>query len=466
MRKSWTTSGTALHLALPPAGPRRDALEIALRAAIRDGRLAAGSRLPSTRALAVDLGIARGTVVEAYAQLIAEGYLDARRGAGTWVAALGLAGVPAAPRARPAARPPRFDYHPGQPDLSAFPRAAWAAALRRGFRTAADSTLGYGDPRGRPELREELALYLMRARGAVADPEHVVLCCGFRHGLSLVSRALRAQGGAKRIAIEDPCAPPHRAAAAAAGADLVPLPVDSDGARTDLLHDLKVDAAVIGPAHQYPLGVVLQAARRAAAVDWARATGGVIVEDDYDAELRYDRQPIGALQALAPDHVAYGGTASKTLVPGLRLGWLLLPARLLEPVLAIRAVEDVHVPATDQIAFAELLRSGAFERHVRRMRARYGARRERLLSILAGRAPAVRPAGAAAGLSVLLDLPDHGPDAAELCARAAERSMRLYGPAGRNAVLVGFGALSEHDAEAGLRALGNLLAESYRRRSK
>ena len=293
-----------------------------------------------------------------------------------------------APRARPAARPPRFDYHPGQPDLSAFPRAAWTAALRKGLRTVADSTLGYGDPRGRPELREELALYLIRARGAVADPEHTVLCCGYRHGLSLVSRALRAQG-AKRIAIEEPCAPPHRTAAAAAGAALVPLAVDGDGARTDLLHDLNVDAAVIGPAHQYPLGVVLKAPRRAAAVDWAPASG-VIVEDDYDAELRYDRQPIGALQALAPDHVAYGGTASKTLVPGLRLGWLLLPARLLEPVLAIRAVEDVHVPATDQIAFAELLRSGAFERHVRRMRARYRTRRERLLSILADRAPAVR----------------------------------------------------------------------------
>jgi GntR family transcriptional regulator / MocR family aminotransferase len=453
MHDSWTTL-VSQH------GPRRDALETALRSAIRAGRLAPGSRLPSTRALALDLGIARGTVVEAYTQLHAEGYLGARRGAGTWVADLGLSSAEPAPRARLAARPPRFDLHPGQPDLSAFPRAAWSAALRRGLRAAADSTLGYGDPRGRPELRAELALYLTRARGAVADPEHVVLCCGFRHGLSLVSRALRAQR-AKRIAIEDPCAPPHRAAAAASGVQLVPLAVDERGARTDLLAGLRVDAAVLGPAHQYPLGVVLQPERRAAAVEWARATEGVIVEDDYDAELRYDRQPVGALQALAPEHVAYGGTASKTLVPGLRLGWLLLPARLLEPVLALREVEDVHVPATDQIAFAELLHSGAYERHVRRVRTRYRARRDRLVTMLAERAPAVTPTGAAAGLRVLLDLPAGGPTARELCELASKRSLRLYEVEGRNAVLVGYGALPEYDADAGLRALSDLLASAY-----
>src|SRR2546421_6648087 len=249
MQDSWTTSGTELHLALAQTGARREALETALRTAIRDRRLLAGSRLPSTRALALDLGIARGTVVEAYAQLTAEGYLAARRGAGTWVAALGPAAPAAAARAAPEARPPRFDYHPGQPDLSAFPRAAWTASLRRGLRGVPDSTLGYGDPRGRPELREELALYLTRARGALVDPGRVVVCCGFRHGLSLVSRALRAQG-AKRIAIEDPCAAPHRAAASTAGVVLVPLAVDERGARTDLLSELRVDAAVIGPAHQ------------------------------------------------------------------------------------------------------------------------------------------------------------------------------------------------------------------------
>jgi GntR family transcriptional regulator/MocR family aminotransferase len=445
---------------LPPRGPRRQALEAALRSAIREGRLTAGTRLPSTRALAVDLGIARGTVVEAYAQLGAEGYLGAKRGAGTWVAALRVdLPVPAA-NAAPALRRPRFDFHPGQPDLSAFPRAAWVAALRRGLREASDSTLGYGDPRGRPELRRQLALYLTRARGAAADPERLVVCCGFRHGLSLVSRALHARG-ATRIAIEEPCAPPHRAAAAASGARLVPLPVDERGARTDLLRTLRVDAAVLGPAHQFPLGVVLQPDRRSAAIEWARTSAGVIIEDDYDAELRYDRQPVGALQALAPERVVYGGTASKTLIPGLRLGWLLLPAELLEPVLELRAVEDVHVPATDQIAFAELLRSGAYDRHIRRMRARYRARRSRLIRMLADRAPAVTPTGAAAGLRVLLDLPARGPTAAELCGLAAAQGLQLYRVEGRNAVLVGYGALSEHETDAGLLALCDVLAKSY-----
>jgi GntR family transcriptional regulator / MocR family aminotransferase len=460
MSKTWTTSGPDLLLALAPRGPRREALETALRSAIREGRLAAGSRLPSTRALALDLGIARGTVVEAYAQLGAEGYLGARRGAGTWVAELSLDRPASGAQAAPVARPPRFDFHPGQPDLSAFPRAAWVRALRRGLREAPDATLGYGDPRGRRELREQLALYLTRARGAVADPERLVVCCGFRHGLSLVSRALHVRG-TRRIAMEQPCAPPHRAAAAASGARLVALPVDERGARTDLLRTLRVDAAVLGPAHQYPLGVVLQPDRRASAIEWARASGRVVIEDDYDAELRYDRQPVGALQALAPEHVAYGGTASKTLIPGLRLGWLLLPEDLLAPVLALREVEDVHVPATDQIAFAELLRSGAYDRHVRRMRVRYHARRDRLVRMLAERAPAVTPSGAAAGLRVLLDLPRDGPTAAELCDRGAAQSLALYPVEARNAILVGYGALSEHDAEAGLEALCDLLAEAY-----
>jgi GntR family transcriptional regulator/MocR family aminotransferase len=460
MSKTWTTSGPDLLLSLAPRGPRREALETALRSAIRDGRLAPGSRLPSSRALALDLGIARGTVVEAFAQLGAEGYLGARRGAGTWVAKLPLDRPPSGAQAEPVARPARFDFHPGQPDLSAFPRAAWVRALRRGLRDAPDATLGYGDPRGRPELREELALYLTRVRGAVADPERVVVCCGFRHGLSLVSRALHARG-ARRIAMEHPCAPPHRAAASASGARLVPLPVDERGARTELLRRLRVDAAVLGPAHQYPLGIVLQPERRAAAIEWARAFGRVVIEDDYDAELRYDRQPVGALQALAPEHVVYGGTASKTLIPGLRLGWLLLPEYLLAPVLELRAVEDVHVPATDQVAFAELLRSGAYDRHVRRMRARYRMRRERLVRMLAERAPAVTPSGAAAGLRVLLDLPRRGPTAAELCDRAAAQSLALYPVEDRNAILVGYGALSEFDAEAGLEALCDLLAEAY-----
>jgi GntR family transcriptional regulator/MocR family aminotransferase len=464
MRDSWTTSPT-LHLALDPRRPRRGALETSLRAAIREGRLGAGTRLPSTRALAIDLGLARGTVVAAFAQLQAEGYLDAHHGAGTWVAEVAVAAPNTAARVETAPSAPRFSFHPGLPDLTAFPHAAWASALRRGLREAPASSLGYGDPRGRPELREALAAYLARARGAVADPELVVVCAGFRHGLSLLSRALQAQG-LGRIAMEDPCLSVHRDVAAAAGLRVVPLPVDGRGARTDLLGATRAGAAVLGPAHQYPLGAVLHPERRAAAVAWARAGDGFLIEDDYDAELRYDRQPVGALQALDPEHVAYAGTASKTLAPGLRLGWLLLPPALIEPVVALRKVEDVHVPAPDQIAFAELLRSGAFERHVRRMRARYRTRRDRLVAMVAARAPTVTPVGISAGLRVLLELPPDGPSAEELADRASWQSIELFpvgryhhdGRPARDGVVVGYAALPEHAFAAGLTALGDLLA--------
>jgi len=460
MPKSWTTSAT-LHLVLEP-GPRRSGLEGALRAAIRDGRLTAGTRLPSTRALAQDLGLARGTVVEAFAQLQAEGYLDSRRGAGTWVAAVAAPTATAAP-ARATERPPRFSWHPGLPDLTEFPHAAWTSALRRGLREAPAASLGYGDPRGRRELREALAGYLARARGSVADPELIVVTAGFSHGLALLARALRARG-VTRIAMEDPCLTEHREIATAAGLHVAPIAVDGRGARTERLAATGAGAALLAPAHQFPLGTVLHPERRAAAVAWARATGAVLIEDDYDAELRYDRQPVGALQALDPDHVVYAGTASKTLAPGLRLGWLLLPRPLLGPVCALRA--DGHVPATEQIAFAGLLRSGAFERHVRRMRGRYRARRDRLVAMLAASAPAIEPVGISAGLRVLLELPRDGESGAELARRGRERSIELFpvapyhhdGRATRDGVVAGYAALPAHAFDAGLAALGDLLA--------
>ncbi len=401
MSHHWTTSGPDLHLALAAGGTRHAALETALRVAIRDGRLAAGTRLPSTRALAGDLGLARGTVVEAFAQLSAEGYLEARHGAGTWVADLSLAAASRPPRQERRVRAPRFGFGPGVPDLTAFPQAAWTSALRQGLRGTAAATLGYGDPRGRRDLREQLASYLARARGVHADPELVVVCAGFRHGLSLIARTLRA-GGAETLAMEDPCVPQHRAVAALAGLELAPLPVDARGARTDLLAAGSASVAVLSPAHQFPTGVLLHPDRRAAAVAWATASGGVIVEDDYDGELRYDRQPVGALQALAPEHVVYGGTASKTLAPGLRLGWLVVPPHLVDPIVSLRAAEDVHASAVDQIALCQLLRSGVYERHVRRMRARYRSRRDRLVAMLAERAPVLAPVGISAGLAVLL----------------------------------------------------------------
>jgi GntR family transcriptional regulator/MocR family aminotransferase len=462
---SWTTSATTLELALEPNRPRRAALEAALRAAIRESRLVAGTRLPSSRALAADLGLARGTVVEAYAQLQAEGYLNSRRGAGTWVADVALAAPTAPARADVAPRTPRFSFNPGLPDLAAFPRTAWANALRRGLREAPASSLGYGDPRGREELRIALAGYLARARGVVADPELVVVCAGFSHGLSLLARALRRRG-VQRIAMEDPCFWLHRSIARTGGLDVVPMPVDARGAQTATLFASDAGAALLTPAHQFPLGALLHPDRRASAVAWARETGGILIEDDYDAELRYDRPPVGALQALEPDHVVYAGTTSKTLAPGLRLGWLLLPPALLEPVVRLRTTEDVHVPAPEQIAFGELLVSGAFERHVRRMRSHYRARRDRLLGMLATRTPTVTPVGISAGLRVLLELPPGSPSGDELVELGAKRSLDLFpvgpcyhgGRARREGLVVGYAALPDHAFESGLEALGDLLS--------
>jgi GntR family transcriptional regulator/MocR family aminotransferase len=456
-----------LELVLQQRGPRRAALEAALRAAIREQRLAPGQRLPSTRTLAYDLGIARGTVVEAYAQLEAEGYLTARHGAGTWVADVAVAAPGAVRLVEPVASPARFNFNPGLPDLAAFPRAAWTSALRRALRDAPAPTLGYGDPRGRVELREALAAYLARARGAVADPELIVVCGGFVHGLSLVSRVLYAQG-VRRIAMEDPCLWWHREVASAAGLEVVPVPVDERGARTEMLSGSGAGAMFLAPAHQFPLGALLHPERRTAAIGWARATAGLVIEDDYDAELRYDRQPVGALQALDPEHVAFAGTTSKTLAPGLRLGWLLLPHTLVDPVVALRRVEDVHVPAPDQLAFSQLLLSGAFERHVRRMRARYRVRRDRLLAMLAERAPTATPVGISAGLRVLLELPAEAPSADELAERAEQQSIELMpvsrcyhsGKATRDGLVIGYAALPEHAFESGVTALGDFLEAS------
>jgi GntR family transcriptional regulator/MocR family aminotransferase len=440
-----------------------------LRAAIREQRITPGQKLPSTRTLAHDLGIARGTVVEAYAQLAAEGYLTARHGGGTWVAAVAVAAPRTPRRVDPAAGGAgfTFNFNPGLPDLAAFPRSAWTSALRRALRDAPASTFGYGDPRGQVELREALAAYLARARGAIADPELIVVCAGFVHGLSLLSRVLHAQG-VRRIAMEDPCLWRHRDVAGAAGLQVVPLPVDELGARTELLDVTDAGAVFLAPAHQFPLGAVLHPDRRSAAIAWARTTTSLLIEDDYDAELRYDRQPVGALQALDPEHVAFAGTTSKTLAPGLRLGWLLLPRALIEPVVALRLVEDVHVPAPEQLAFAELLLSGAFERHVRQMRTRYRARRDRLLAMLAERAPTATTVGVSAGLRVLLELPAEAPSADALTERAAQQCIELFpvgrcyhgGRATRDGLVIGYAALPEHAFERGLAALGDFLEAS------
>jgi GntR family transcriptional regulator / MocR family aminotransferase len=462
MEKSWASS-LDLLVPLEGGGGRRAALERAIRDAVRAGRLGAGERLPSSRALARDLGLARGTVAEAYGQLAAEGYLSTRPGAPTRVAAGLHPAEPngAAPDPLPSPPRPRFDLRAGLPDVGAFPRSAWARTLRRALADAPDDALAGGDPRGRAELRGALASYLGRTRGVLADPERIVVTSGFTQGLLGLCRALREEG-VRFLAMEDPCLWHQRDIAAGAGLRVAPLAVDDEGAVPEV--PAGAGAAVVTPAHQFPLGATLAPARRSALVGWARDNGALVVEDDYDGEFRYDRQPVGALQGLDPEHVVYAGTASKTLAPALRLGWLVLPRRLIQSVAEAKQLLG-GTPNLEQLALAELIRSGAFDRHVRRMRQRYRRRRDLLLELLAKRASKLRTRGVAAGLHLVLELPGGGDREDELLARAAERSLGLLGLGPfwhgarpeRQGLVVGYAASPEHNYRRSLHVLGDVL---------
>ncbi|BCJ38779.1 GntR family transcriptional regulator [Actinocatenispora thailandica] len=458
MSEPWSIPGVDLHVDLGTGG-RREGLTDALREAVRAGRLAPGTRLPASRVLAADLGLSRGTVTAAYSQLAAEGYLVARPGAGTVVAPRA-----AAAHRRPAAAPPRppvrYDLRPGLPDLSAFPRRDWLASARAALAAADHAALGWGDPRGHPELRAELAGYLGRVRDVRTEPDAVMVCAGFAHGLALVCAVLRDRG-VRAIALEDPYLPPYREVAEASGLRTVPVPVDADGILVDRLAGADVGAVVVTPAHQFPLGVALTPDRRLQLVDWARQTGALLVEDDYDGEYRYDREPLGALQGLAPEHTVYLGTTSKTLAPGLRLGWLAAPPGLVAPLVRQRRYTDRHTGILEQLTFAELIRSGRYDRHVRRSRATYRRRRDELVAALPAGLPVT---GIAAGLHLLVGLPP-GVSEAALVGAARRRSLGLaglsshYGRSGRRPpqLVVGYGTPPEHAFRPALRALVELL---------
>jgi GntR family transcriptional regulator / MocR family aminotransferase len=519
MQGTWSTSaGLDLHLELSGARPRA-ALEAALREAVRSGRLPAGTTLPSSRALALDLAIARNTVAEAYGQLVAEGWLAARHGSGTWVAERAGPPVPSArPQADPAGRHARYDLRPGAPDLALFPRPAWLAAARRALAAAPARDLGYADPRGLEVLRVAIAEYVARARGVITTPDRIIVCAGFAQGLELLCETLRARG-VRSLAVEAYGHSGHRQIAALAGLGLTPLRADDRGADIAALVSpvptpggaasggmasgggasvgsasvgrgsvggaavggrsvggasvgsasvgrgsvgdasggggsvgdapggggsvgvapggggsavgngsarARAGAVLLTPAHQFPLGVALAPARRRQVADWAARTGAVVIEDDYDGEFRYDRQAVGALQSLAPEHVVYGGTASKSLVPGLRLGWLALPSDLVAEVAARKRAAGRMSSSLDQLALAEFIRSGAYDRQVRRARLAYRQRRDRLVSALAREVPGVEVSGIAAGLHVLVRLPP-GVTEDDVVALAAGRGLALQG---------------------------------------
>jgi GntR family transcriptional regulator / MocR family aminotransferase len=483
---SGLSPGLLVRLDRSAGQPLRAQLEASLREAIRGGRLRAGERLPSSRELARALGVSRGMVQDCYGQLLAEGYLTSRTGSATRVAdvsgqqagdqAAGSRAVPSSwslslplPPLPPS--PLIADFEPGVPDLSSFPRTDWAWAVKQACTQVAAANLGYGDPRGSLVLREVLAGYLRRVRAADASPARMIVSTGFAQGINLVLRALARQGGVRCVAFEDPGYGSAKAdetvrAVLAMGIDVSYVPVDEDGLVVGELAASGAQAVVVTPAHQSPTGVVLSPARRQALTDWARRGGGFVIEDDYDSEFRYDKEPVGALQGLAPDQVFLLGTASKALAPAVRLGWVHAPSALAAAVAAEKEMSDRGSCMLDQLALATLLTTGRYDRHLRRMRAVYAARRTALTDAFARHAPRVQLTGLAAGFHAVAPLPP-GTDETAVIAAALERRVGLHGiggyrgnpdPAAPPALVMGFGNVRERAIEPAIAAIADQLS--------
>ncbi len=437
-----------------------------LRSAVATGRLSPGTRLPPTRSLAAELQISRGVVVDAYQRLIDEGLAAARTGAGTTIIAHPLVSDGPSDRRRsldtlrlplPPADGIDVDLSPGVPDLSAFPRTAWLRAERAVLDEITAADLGYGDPGGTPILRAELAGWLARTRGVRAEPDDVIVVNGVAQALALLAQTLHAEG-TTAIAVEDPGSRGARDQLAHWGVRPEPVPVDAEGLVVDALTQ---DAAVLTPAHQFPTGVVLSPARRRALLAWASA-GGLVIEDDYDAEHRYDRAPVAALQGSAPAHVAYAGSVSKSLAPGMRLGWLIAPRPRQPALLTAKHDSDLGNPALPQLVLARLLATGDYERHLRNVRTRQRRRRDALLAGLREHLPGARVTGVAAGLHLLIMMPGDEPDTS-LAQRAAAAGVLVHplswhrmapGPPG---LVIGYAAQPPDRLSEAARRLGRIL---------
>ncbi|MET0325795.1 MAG: PLP-dependent aminotransferase family protein [Ilumatobacteraceae bacterium] len=464
MAIEWTGLGPDLLVGLDRISPQTlgAQLQSQLRDAIRDGRLGVGERLPSSRQLASELGVSRGLVVDCYAQLEAEGYLATRSGSATRVAS-GIAAAPPPPELPPPARRLDVDFKYGIPDLASFPMRDWLWALGEASRDAPIAAAGYGDYRGVESLREVVAAYLRRVRGAVADADNVVVVAGFAQGLGIVLRTLAA-AGLVRVAVEEPCIRDVDLTLHRAGAQHVPVPVDELGLDVDALAATDARVVVVTPAHQCPTGVVLAPERRHALVRWAIERDAIIIEDDYDAEFRYDRQPVGSMQGLAPDRVVTIGSVSKSLAPWMRLGWVVCPPHLTTAIALEKEIADRGSPGLDQHALAHLIVSGRYDRHLRRMRSIYGARRRVLVDVLTERAPGLVLSGLAAGFHAVLHLPPDGDETAVI-EQARERSIGLHGMSEYRTdgattppqLVVGFGNVTEGSIRRGIEVIAPLL---------
>jgi GntR family transcriptional regulator / MocR family aminotransferase len=440
--------------------PVRQQLQEQLRVAIQDGRLAAGTVLPPSRVMARDLGVARTVVVEVYQQLVADGYLCARQGSGTRVLPIAQPGPPG--RSRKAESAPAVRFFGGLPDPALFPRAEWLRHYRAALNEMPNGQLGYPGPLGTAALRQALASYLGRVRGVAAAPERTLICGGLTQAIVLVCRALRARG-IDAIAVEDPGFGLHRQAISNAGLRVVPVPVDHNGLQVARLAQLEVAAVLTAPAHSYPTGAVMSAERRAALVTWATERDGLIIEDDYDAEFRYDRAPVGALQGLVPQQVVYAGCASKMLTPALRLGWMVVPRWLIDDVTQQKLLDDMGSTVVEQLAMARFIDAGALTRHLRRVRPIYRRRREATLEAVTASLAGALPSGVAAGLHVYVQLPDWC-DEAHLVDAAGEQGLFIEGARWHwsvpedapPALVLGYGAITEATIHTGLGVLGSL----------
>jgi GntR family transcriptional regulator/MocR family aminotransferase len=441
-----------------PGETLRAALERRLRDSIQRGALREGARLPGSRAFARDLGVSRGVVSDAYAQLEAQGFLVARSRAVPVVAGIPRRG---ATHTEPAARPAqaRYDLTPTTPDVTLFPVSRWLAAMQHVARRSGPATFDYRDTRGELALREALADHLGRTRGVIADPAQIVVVQGTAQGVDLLLRVLRARGGS-RVAVEDPSHATQPLRIRALQMEVVAQPVDAEGLTVD---GLRADAVLVTPAHQFPTGCVLSGERRRRLLAWSRETGGLIVEDDYDSEFRYDREPVRALQGIAPEQVVHLGTVSKTLAPALRLGWVVVPNGLADDAERTKRLLDDFSPALDQLALAELLTRGDYDRHVRHARRIYRARRDRLLTALSTHLPELAVDGIAAGMHLVLRLPT-GVDDAAVAREAGVASIRVpalsafrIARSGPGGLVVGYGRLHEAAVEPATRALAHVI---------
>lgn len=470
-----------LNLGEAPPGGLSDWLAQRLRRAIADGRLPVGSRLPPSRVLSAELRVSRGVVTEAYQRLIEDGQVAGRGRAGTVVVASPLRPAPFAaagtgappPRsvfgAPPAAdvfdslraSPARIDLTPGVPDLAAFPRAAWLRAERLVLSRLSPADFGYGDPCGAPPFRRAVATWLARNRGIRTDPDDVIVVAGVAQALGLLAQVLIGEGVGE-IALEDPGSLGVRQHLQSWRLRTPAIPVDGAGLRVDALRASGAPAVALTPAHQFPTGVVLEGRRRRELMRWAQEDGGLIVEDDYDAEHRYDRPPVPAVHAMLPERVCYTGSVSKILAPALRVGWLLVPPRYRNAVVVAKRYADLGNAVLPQLVLAELMESGEMERHLRMLRGRHRRRRDAMIGAIRTHLPQARVHGAAAGLHLMITFEDPIEDA-DLAAAALAHGVKVqplswhYQTANTPGLVLGYAASTPTDAAEGIAVLGRIL---------